>query len=114
MRSGQQHRGSGGARSAPIIPANKQESNNAFSTPAPWAAALHRLRVVGPWIATVAAIVILGTVMLMLVDTGRISAGAPRDVAQPTPTATPSPTPFPNTTPLPTPQSGFKLYADTN
>jgi hypothetical protein len=66
------------------------------------------LRMVGPWVVTIVSLVVLGAVLLMLVDTGRISAGAARATA--TATATPTPSPTPSATPLPTPAQGYKLY----
>jgi hypothetical protein len=70
------------------------------------------LRAIAPWAATVATVVILGTLFLMLADTGHISAG--QTLITPTPTATPTPTPSPtpSATPLPSPMAGYKLYPD--
>ncbi|MBF6592467.1 MAG: hypothetical protein IVW57_18305, partial [Ktedonobacterales bacterium] len=68
------------------------------------------LRAVLPWVATFSTIIILGMLVLMLMDTGRISAGAQRPSTTPTPTPTPIPTL--TATPLPTPMVGYKLYPD--
>jgi len=97
----QKRRGSEHVRPAVLQPV-RQRSN---TTTAPY---LQHLLAVGPWIATVITLVLLGAVLLMLVDTGRISAGAAR--ATPTATATPTPTPTSTATPLPTPATGFQLY----
>ena len=119
MRRGQQHsRRTEGVRAALKTPVNEQADSDTYTTLAQWAPMVRRLQAIGPWAATVAAIVLLGTFMLMLVDTGRIHAGAPRAIAQPTPTATPTPTPTPTPSPtalpLPTPMVGNKLYADVD
>jgi hypothetical protein len=91
-------------RSALVTPVKKAASS---STQAAGSPAVHRLWAIGPWVATVTTVILLGVILLMMVDTGRIRAGA-SGATHPTPT--PSPTPLTSPTPLPTPMTGYKLY----
>jgi hypothetical protein len=68
------------------------------------------IRSVAPWVAVVSFIVVIGTLVLMLEDVGRISAVASRPT--PTPKPTPTPTALPAVTPFPSPMAGYKLYPD--
>src|SRR5579885_3335739 len=109
--AGDEHPNIEGARTALVPPVNdlEHERETAEESQRPGVSlppALQRMRT-APWVVAVLAVILVGTLLLMLADAQRIGTSA---TPRPTPTHVPTATVAP--TPSPTPADGFQYYVD--